>query len=85
MTTKHTSNQLEQLLQLATRGDLVSFLLDYAEENSSFRCDLQSYLGSKYMDNEDTIDIPVVCYCKTKQFLFALYNSLMYYSSKGKS
>lgn len=56
MTTKHTSNQLEQLLQLATRGDLVSFLLDYAEENSSFRCDLQSYLGSKYMDNEDTID-----------------------------
>ena len=40
--------------------------------------------GLFYLYDSGCASIPVVCYCKTKQFVFALYNSLMYYSSKGK-
>ena len=40
--------------------------------------------GLFYLYDSGCEDIPIVCYCKTKQFIFALYNSLIYYSSKGK-
>lgn len=56
MPKKHIDNQIEQFIQLATREDLLSFLLDYANENSSFKRDLLSFLSSKYMDNEDTLE-----------------------------
>ena len=41
--------------------------------------------GLFYLYDSATSEIPVVCYCKTKQFLFALYNVLMYYSSKTRN
>ncbi|MDO4510645.1 MAG: hypothetical protein Q4B68_02365 [Bacteroidales bacterium] len=40
--------------------------------------------GLFYLYDSDSDDIPVVCYCLTKQFLFSMYNNLMYYSSKGE-
>ncbi len=70
MAHKDISNQLEQLMQLATREDFISFLLGYAEENASFKRELQSFLASKYMDNEDTLEDYVEmmedAFCQTK-------------------
>lgn len=40
--------------------------------------------GLFYLYDSACKDIPVVCYCRTKQFIFSLYNSLLYYSSRGK-
>lgn len=40
--------------------------------------------GLFYIYDSGFKSIPVVCYCKTKQFLFAFYNSIIYYSSRSK-
>jgi hypothetical protein len=45
------NDNLEQLLQLAKREDLILFSLDYAKDNASFKKDLQSFLGNKYLLN----------------------------------
>lgn len=42
-------------------------------------------LGLFYLYDSAEQELPVVCYCKTKQFLFALYNGLLYYSSRTKA
>lgn len=49
-------NNLEQLLQLSTHGELVAFCLDYAHENSNFEIDLMHFLRKKYIGNKDTTD-----------------------------
>lgn len=36
-------------------------------------------------DTDDDLKMPVVCYCRTKDFLQSLYNSLMYYASRSIS
>lgn len=36
-----------------------------------------------YLYDSSYEDIPVVCYCKTKDFIFALYNGLLNYSSRS--
>ncbi|GAA6528697.1 hypothetical protein LPYR103PRE_06700 [Segatella asaccharophila] len=46
---------LNKMLQIAKRKDLIAFTLDYAEENASFKKDLMAYLGKKYIGNKKTI------------------------------
>jgi hypothetical protein len=46
---------LNKMLQIAKRKDLIAFSLDYAEENASFKKDLMAYLGKKYIGNKKTI------------------------------
>lgn len=40
--------------------------------------------GLFYIYDSDEDDIPIACYCKTKQFIASLYNTLLYYASKGE-
>lgn len=47
-------NDLEQLLQLATREDLIIFSIDYANDNKSFGRDLKTFLGRKYLHKKET-------------------------------
>lgn len=42
-----------QLLQLASKDDLVSFLLKYAKKNRQFGDELMDYLVHKFIDNKD--------------------------------
>ena len=56
MKTEQHTNQLEQLIQLATREDLISFIRIYAKENASFKKELQAFLGNKYVGNSKTTD-----------------------------
>ncbi|MFR5271064.1 MAG: hypothetical protein ACLTGI_11735 [Hoylesella buccalis] len=42
-----------QLLQLASKDDIVSFLLMYAKKNNQFGDELMAYLGFKFMCNND--------------------------------
>jgi hypothetical protein len=46
---------LNKMLQIAKREDLIAFSIDYAEENASFKRDLMAYLGKKYIGNKKTI------------------------------
>lgn len=54
MENKLNVNQLEQLIQLATREELACFTLDYAKANNSFGKDLLAFLGKKYLSNKHT-------------------------------
>jgi hypothetical protein len=45
----------------------------------------QSDIGLFYMYDSADDDIPVVCCCKTKDFLSALYNGLMWYASRSRN
>ncbi len=47
------NNNMVQLLQLASKDDIVSFLLMYAKKNSQFGDELMDYLGFKFMGNND--------------------------------
>jgi hypothetical protein len=42
-------------------------------------------IGLFYLYDSGTKSIPVVCICKTKQFLFSLYNGLLAYAARSKS
>lgn len=70
MAKKNTTIQLQTLILLATREDLIMFLLGYAENNASFKRDLLSFLVSKYLDNEETlkdyIGMMKDAFCQTK-------------------
>ena len=54
------------------------------DEWESFDANNKPDTGLFYLYDSSCKGIPVVCYCKTKQFIFALYNGLMHYSSKGE-
>lgn len=54
MSNTPSPNDLEQLLQLATRGDLVMFSLEYAKGNKDFQEALGTYLTKKYLHNTET-------------------------------
>lgn len=47
------NNNMVQLLQLASKDDIVSFLLMYAKKNNQFGDELMDYLGFKFMGNND--------------------------------
>lgn len=54
MSSTPSPKDLEQLLQLATRGDLVMFSLEYAKGNKDFQEALGAYLAKKYLHNTET-------------------------------
>ena len=54
MSVTPSPNDLEQLLQLPTQGDLVMFSLEYAKGNKDFQKALRSYLSKKYLHNTET-------------------------------
>ena len=70
MSSTPSSNDLEQLLQLATRGDLVMFSLEYAKGNKDFQETLNANLAKKYLHNTETASDyagqMANAFCKTK-------------------
>ena len=54
MNTTISSDDLEKLLQLSTRDDLILFSLGYAKGNKRFGDDLRAFLGKKYLCNAKT-------------------------------
>ena len=70
MSSTPSSNDLEQLLQLATRGDLVMFSLEYAKGNKDFQETLKANLAKKYLHNTETASDyagqMAKAFCKTK-------------------
>lgn len=62
---KTSENNLEQLLQLATKEDLVIFSLEYAKKHSDFGQELQAFLGKKYLTDDKT----------TKEYVRQLVNA----------
>lgn len=54
MSSTPSPKDLEQLLQLATQGDLVMFSLEYAKGNKDFQEALGAYLAKKYLHNTET-------------------------------
>ena len=54
MSVTPSPNDLEQLLQLSTRGDLAMFSLEYAKGNKDFKKALRAYLSKKYLHNTET-------------------------------
>ena len=70
MSNTPSSNDLEQLLQLATRGDLVMFSLEYAKGNKDFQETLKANLAKKYLHNTETASDyagqMANAFCKTK-------------------
>lgn len=46
-------NDMAKLLQLASKDDIVSFLLKYAKKNRQFGDELRDYLACKFMDNKN--------------------------------
>ena len=70
MSSTPSSNDLEQLLQLATRGDLVMFSLEYAKGNKDFQETLKANLAKKYLHNTETASDyagqMANAFCKTK-------------------
>ncbi len=51
----------------------------------SFNAVTHPATGLFYVYDSATESIPVICYCKTKQFLFALYAGLLNYASRSES
>ena len=41
-------------------------------------------LGLFYLYDSDSMEIPMVCCCETKQFLFALYHAMLEFARNGK-
>lgn len=46
-------NDMAKLLKLASKDDIVSFLLKYAKKNRQFGDELRDYLACKFMDNKN--------------------------------
>ena len=54
------------------------------DEWESYDANSHYDIGLFYVYDSVEDEIPVACLCKTKDFLFSLYNGLLYYSSKSK-
>ena len=70
-------------IRLAERGASRMFVNEDRELDKWQQFDATTHpdIGLFYLYDSDCEDIPVVCLCKTKQFLSALYEGLIYYAS----
>lgn len=73
-------------LRLAEVGSERKFVHEDRDEDEWQSYDAMSCpdLGLFYIYDSDSMEIPMVCCCETKQFLFALYHAMLEFARNGK-